>query len=197
MLTPTSLQKRLKQRNRAYVANRAAAHLRCSAQREMMTDYKKLVPEISEWDNGQGVSISDWIQMTGDYAHAVGYSVVFWPSFVEREGFIFREDVKNIDRWVKAYNGDRKTIESTANHIHLTDLHCNDMQGNTPERIQYLASVLKAFYTCKLKRDFPDRLFCVEVSGEPKAPILTFYQEKETGSESQEGIGEKHAKPSE
>ena len=61
-------------------------------------------------------------------------------------------------------------------NLHLTDLHYNDSEGNTPDRLRYLASVLKDIYTCKLKRDFPEKVFRVEVCGEPDEPILTFYQ---------------------
>jgi hypothetical protein len=145
----------------------------------MNADFKKLVPEITKWNNGQGVNISSWIEMMGDYAHAVGYSVIFWPSFIEKDGCVFRANVTNIEQWSKAYNGDRQAIESTANHFHLCDLHCNDTEGNTPERLQYLASVLKEIYTCKLKLDFPQKSFRVDVYNEAEGPVVTFYQETE------------------
>ena len=154
----------------------------------MNADFTKLVPEITKWDNGQGVSISSWIEMTGDYAHAVGYSVIFWPSFVEYNGCVFRSDVEDIDGWSKAYDGNRQIIESTASHIHLRDLHLNDTEGNCLERLQYLASVLKEIYTCKLKLDFPEKSFIVEVCGEPDSPILLFYQEDNKTAE-QPGAG--------
>ena len=146
--------------------------------KKMKTDFTKLVPEITKWNNGQGVSISDWIQMMGDYAHAVGYSLVFWPSFIEKDGCVFREDVANYNQCSKACSGNRQAIESTVNHIHLCDLHCNDTEGNTPERMQYLASILKEIYTCKLERDFPHKTFTVEVYDDPSGPILTFFQDE-------------------
>ena len=77
----------------------------------MKTDFTNLVPEITRWNNGHGVSISDWIQMMGDYARAVGYSVVFWPSFIEKDGCVFRADVTNESQCFKSCNGDRQEIE--------------------------------------------------------------------------------------
>lgn len=141
-----------------------------------MTDFNKLIPDLAKWNNGNGVSIAAWINGMGDYERAIGYSILFWPKFVEVEGCVFRADVEQIDKWLKAYDGDRRTIEATANHIHLDDLHYGDAEGKTPERLQYLASVLKEIYSCKLKRDFPQKFFRVEVGGDPAAPVLTFYQ---------------------
>lgn len=55
----------------------------------MKTDFNLLIPELKDWNNGQGIDIESWIGCMGDFEKAIGYSVIFWPSFVEIEGCVF------------------------------------------------------------------------------------------------------------
>lgn len=48
-------------------------------------DDEKLIPELSDWKkyNGKDLSIEDWIVGEGNVKFAIGYSILFWPEFVE------------------------------------------------------------------------------------------------------------------
>jgi hypothetical protein len=56
-----------------------------------MTDYTKLIPELPDWNNGKGIDVESWIDCTGNFQLAVGYSTLFWPRFVEFEDCVLRE----------------------------------------------------------------------------------------------------------
>jgi len=147
-----------------------------------MTDFKKLIPELSDWNNGKGIDIASWIGCVGDFQKAIGYSVMFWPQLEEVEGYIIKASVPNkiLQGWIQKYNGNRKAIEAMANHLHIRDLQYYGCPDITPERLAYLGTVLKDIYECKLKCQFSDKNFCVELhegdSGNIDGYELTFYQ---------------------
>lgn len=149
-----------------------------------ITDFNKLIPELQNWNNGNGIDIYSWIGCVGDFQKAIGYSVIFWPEFIEIDGGVFRKMVlpENIAKWKDSQKCDTKTIEATVNHIHLKDLHCYECSDATPERLEFLGNTLKQIYECKLKHDFPEKNFTVEFYRPEKDKndlleyILTFYQ---------------------
>ena len=150
-----------------------------------MTDYTQLIPELKKWNNGRGIDVESWIGCEGDFKKAIGYSTIFWPTFIEIEGCIVRERVRkeNVLQWITHCKGDTKSVEATVNHIHLEDLHHQDCADISPERLAYLGRVLKEIYECKLNRDYPNRKFEViyeepEVKENLSDYILTFYQTK-------------------
>lgn len=147
-----------------------------------MTNYKALIPELSDWNNGKGIDVVSWIGCVCDYEKAIGYSALFWPTFVEIDGLIVRDitSEENLKGFAKEYNGDRKKTESTVNHLHIRDIQYWGCPGATPERMGYLGNVIKAMWECKLKLDFPERNFVVEVYEGDAENIddfmVTFYQ---------------------
>ena len=46
---------------------------------------EKLIPELADWRklNGDQFSIEDWVVCEGDIKFAIGYSILFWPEFIE------------------------------------------------------------------------------------------------------------------
>jgi hypothetical protein len=147
-----------------------------------MTDYKKLIPELSDWNNGAGIDVVSWIGCEGDFAKAIGYSAIFWPEFVEIEGLVVRseETEERVNGFLKQCGGDRKGTESLINHLHIRDIQYWGCPGATPERLAFLGRILKETYECKLKRDFPNRKFTVELSEGDAEDLdgfmITFYQ---------------------
>jgi hypothetical protein len=152
----------------------------------MKTDFNQLIPELNDWNNGKGIDVESWIGCIGDFEKAIGYSVIFWPSFVEIEGCVVRGGAsrESVLQWLAHCHGDRKGVEATINHLHLQDLHHAHCEDNNPERLAYLGRILKEIYECKLKRDFPEKSFVVSFD-EPAdktdvlSYILTFYQEEQ------------------
>lgn len=151
-------------------------------------DFNHLIPELKDWNDGKGIDIQSWIGIIGNFQKAIGYSAIFWPTFVEIEGCIVRGGIPpenvlraNVLLWLKQFKGDRIRVEAMVNHLHIEDLHQGECKDSSPERLSYLGKVLEEIYDCKLKRDFPNKTFNV-VFDEPENKedlngyILTFCQ---------------------
>jgi hypothetical protein len=57
----------------------------------MATPPSSLIPELADWNNGNGIDLGSWIGHMGDLNLAIGYSTLFWPKFVLFEDLILRE----------------------------------------------------------------------------------------------------------
>ena len=141
-----------------------------------------LIAELPQWNTAENdVDGRDWIGMKGSYDLAIGYSLIFWPTFhvvggCVRTGAWTAEDIARAKPVPQA---ERRHVEALHNHIHMADLHLND-GSLTEARARYLGRTLKAIYEVKLKADFPDRSFTVYFADEPDLDILeyqlTFWQ---------------------
>jgi|SRR6266851_6502430 len=147
-----------------------------------MIDFNELIPELHDWNNGEGIDIESWIGCEGNFRLAVGYSIIFWPQFVQFEGYVLREgfSVESLRGFERQRDGDRRSIEAVMNHLHITDIqhyHCED---KTRERIVYLGRVLRDIYRAKLARQFPERHFEVLFDDSYREDLtdyeITFYQ---------------------
>lgn len=49
--------------------------------------------EPARRNNGKDMDLEGWIAGSGNYALAIGYATVFWPRFVEIDGYIAREGI--------------------------------------------------------------------------------------------------------
>lgn len=123
-----------------------------------------MVSELSEWNNGQGISLESWVECVGNFKLAVGYSTLFWPEFVLFEDYILREgfDLGSLRGFEKQQNGNRGAVEWVMNHLHIADIHSNDQESATEDKIRYLGNTLKEIYEYKLRSQFPDRPCTVE-----------------------------------
>jgi hypothetical protein len=109
-----------------------------------------LIPEIE----GSPCEPEQWSFATSNTKVAIGFSNLFWPSFIEFEGILFRESIEpigqefsaNVADWMKRLNDDRGQVERILNHIHLIDLmieRSNPSSPEQPEQMSYLAHVLR------------------------------------------------------
>ena len=48
----------------------------------MKTDFHKLIPELKDWNNGDGIDVQSWIECVGSFQKAIGYSTMFWPEWL-------------------------------------------------------------------------------------------------------------------
>ena len=143
-------------------------------------DFAELIAELPRWNNGAGIDPEAWISCMGNYELAIGYSLVFWPRFVEFEDYVLRHDFE--ERALRSVEacaaGNRQGVEALMNHLHLNDLHYE--QAATETQLRYLGRILKATHEAKLGIDFPDRRFNVDFNDEPgldaEAYELTFFQ---------------------
>jgi hypothetical protein len=129
-----------------------------------MTNFNKLIPELKEWDEGKGIDPKSWICCVGNFQMTIGYSTVFWPKFIEVDGFVVADDVDRdrVRMCLEEWKGDRERAQRTANYLSIENLHHAECEDASPERFAYLGSVLRETYEQKLKRDYPDRTFVVE-----------------------------------
>lgn len=139
--------------------------------------------ELGAWNGGGGIDLESWIGCEGRFALAIGYAAVFWPTFVEMDGYVVRSSVSknSLESWASQPGATRQSVEAMVNHKHLADLQHVGCADCSSDKLAVLGRVLKEIYEVKLSRDFPDRAFCVTLH-EPEDPEnlqayeLTFWQ---------------------
>lgn len=152
---------------------------------EPPTDFTALIPELPDWNNGEGIDAEAWISCAGSYELAIGYSLIFWPSFERFGRYVFRSGGftgETVRKWEQACDGERRRIEALVNHIHISDIHYGT--GPSETQLRYLGRILKAVYEAKLARDFPELAFTVSFNDEPGLDNedyeLTFWQKEDS-----------------
>ncbi|PQZ78623.1 MULTISPECIES: hypothetical protein [unclassified Brevundimonas] len=144
-----------------------------------MVSDSDLIPDAKLWNNGRGIDLESWIAMNGNYDLAVGYSLLFWPEFVEIDDYVLRQGSTeaNLREWEKR-GGGRKAIEAVINHIHIADIHYGASVSEV--QLRHLGRALQAIYQQKLAADYPERAFEVHFNDEPGLDSidyeLTFFQ---------------------
>jgi len=140
--------------------------------------------ELAAWNNGAGIDLESWIGCEGRFALAVGYTTVFWPTFVEIGGYVVRSSVSedSIKSWASSEGATRQSVEAMVNHEHLADFQYLGCPDCSADKLLVLGNVLKEIYEAKLAYQFPGRKFCVSLY-EPQDPNdlrayeITFWQE--------------------
>jgi hypothetical protein len=150
-----------------------------------MEDYSTLIPELKDWNNGNGIDVEAWIGCVGSFQLAIGYSTLFWPKFVEFEGYVFRESfsIEGLRQWERQ-GIDRRSIEAVMNHLHIADTHSTACEDISRERIVYLGRLLREIHQVKLQWQFPGRRFTVLFDDSHHEELtdyqLTFFQTPST-----------------
>ncbi len=148
-------------------------------------DWNELIPELKTW--ALPISPKMLAACEGRYPVAIGYLTVFWPSFVEYDGMVFRgeeldeEEVESVSGWLTTTKGNKQRVEATLNHFHILDLqHPGIWSDATEAQIRFIGQTLKETWAAKLARDFPAKHFVVElVEGTSEKLVdyqVTFYQ---------------------
>jgi hypothetical protein len=90
---------------------------------------------------------------------AVGYASVYWPEFVEFDGYILPKGFSETSlRGFEAREGtSRKSVESVMNHLHIADVQHVGCKDISKDKIVLLGKVLKEIYQANLQWQFPDR----------------------------------------
>ena len=132
---------------------------------EPSPDFSELIPELAQWNDGSGIDAEMWIRHVGNYELATGYSLIFWPRFVQFDGYVLHEgfSVETL-RVFEEMATDRWSVEAVMNHLHIADLHYNSKASTS--QIRHLGRLLKDIYEVKLRRDFPDARFTVDFDDE-------------------------------
>jgi hypothetical protein len=144
-----------------------------------------MIAELSAWNNGNGISLEEWTECSGNFKLAVGYAALFWPKFVLFEDYIFRENftTDTVRGFEKQNNGNKQRVEWIINHLHLDSIQHHGCKDISEDKIVLIGRVLKEIWEAKLLWQFPDRPCQVEFyEPEDKKNLveyqLSFWQKK-------------------
>lgn len=120
--------------------------------------------ELEAWNNDNGIDLESWVGCAGRFSLAVGYISLFWPEFVEFEGYILKAGFteEGIRAFENQEGATRKTIEWVNNHLHLADIQYVGCEDISKDKLILLGNTLKEIYEAKLKWQFPDKPCIVE-----------------------------------
>jgi hypothetical protein len=115
--------------------------------------------ELAAWNNGSGIDLKSWVGCEGNFRLAVGYSAIFWPEFVEFEGYILRAgfSIESLRAFENRGENDRASVETVMNHLHIADIQYHGCPDASPDKLLRLGTALKEIYEAKLQWQFPSR----------------------------------------
>jgi hypothetical protein len=118
-----------------------------------------LTRELARWNDGRGISISDWICCVGRYDHFVAFARLLWPEFVEYDGRLYISDFFLEERLRRslAAGATNSAAQAMINALDITTLFSSAGVEPEQDELLYLADMLRQTWTAKLQRDFPDR----------------------------------------
>lgn len=136
----------------------------------------RLLPELAQWNNGKGIAPEDWICAIGRYDHALAYALLFWPEFVLHDDCLFLEAPapERYREWMKCCHGNKSAVEAMANHRHIADLFPNSEFEADESILVVLGRLLQEMWSCKLRREFPQRPVQVEFASNGSGGLLQY-----------------------
>jgi hypothetical protein len=134
--------------------------------------------ELSAWNNGTGIDLETWVANHGRFSLAVGYASIFWPEFVEFDGYILRKGFseESLRGFERQQNGNRLPVEATMNHLHIADIQHYNCEDASKDKLLMLGNVLKEIYEAKLQWQFPDKPCTVKFFTPDDPEDLTGYE---------------------
>jgi hypothetical protein len=143
-----------------------------------MNTPESMKAELSRWNNGAGIDLEAWTSCTGNFSLAVGYLTVFWPTFVEFEGYILRSGftVDSLREFEKQAGATPKSVEAVLNHLHIALLHQHDDDPLAGDKVAILGEALCEIYRAKLAAQFPRKPCTVELYRPDKDGDIHDYQ---------------------
>lgn len=127
-----------------------------------MAEVTDVLPELRLWNKGAGISPDDWIYLEGRADHALGFSSLFWPEFLEFDGYVLRAplDVGRLRSWERAGHS-RQQVETAMNAFLFDHMFPDDgtEPGLKSVQLKRLATIMADMLAAKLNRDFPGRRF--------------------------------------
>lgn len=115
--------------------------------------------ELSAWNDGKGISLSEWICSIGRYDHFIGYSSLIWPKFREYKNRIYISDFFDEDRLNEMLNSGTtpRDAQIFMNILDLSQIFQYEKENVRDDVILYLAQILTESWTAKLKLDYPTK----------------------------------------
>jgi hypothetical protein len=123
------------------------------------------LPDFAEWAawHSSEVDFPTYLEDHGGWELAVAFADLFWPEFVEVDGFVLRAHAYSSEKlahWRRDPRLERRDIELVINHLHLGDLFLNAPWHPAYEPlVPYFARILAGTWAAALAQRFPDRQF--------------------------------------
>lgn len=144
---------------------------------EINMNYFELIPELKKWDNDPNKAFHKWLCCIGNLEHAIGYSQLFWPNFIEYQNCVFLEQNFTKDafnEWNTTLKNNLTNVESTLNHIHLSEAFGNPDMSSNERQLYFLGNLLFEMWKCKLRLNFPKKTFIIDFTKGSKDNLLNF-----------------------
>ena len=111
----------------------------------------------------------------------MAYTALFWPKFVEFEGYILRDgfNLDNLRSWEAQQDVGRQQIERAVNLLDVGFLFYNSKEPGTAmleARTVWMLNTMAEFYATKLQRDFPSKKFEVSRLDDENDGAISFCQ---------------------
>lgn len=134
--------------------------------------------ELQSWNGGEGINLESWVGCEGNYSLAIGYLEIFWPEFLEFEGYVLRKNFseESLRSFELSLGGNRSAVEAVMNHLHISSLHYYGCADLTKDKVVILGQSLSEIYASKLKWQFPSRDFKIEFYTPENEDNLEEYQ---------------------
>lgn len=126
-----------------------------------------------EGEDTRNFTVLDFVGAFGSPLLALAYSKLFWPDFVEFNEMVFLTD--SVDgtalrpdtaERIKSYRATGRSKEETEKSFNLFEIPSSffnrGSDDTSDEADEQLAQLLTITWSCKLKRDFPERIFFTE-----------------------------------
>src|SRR4051812_441267 len=154
-----------------------------------------LLPIYQEYravEGNEDISLWTYVNMRADLDLAIAFSKLYWPDFVEIEGYVFLAETYNhtlFQLWKHDPKIERHEIEAFCNTVRIRDRFLNSSEilerptSNlfSDALLDYFAQVLMKCWRHALTEVFPERKFVFESWRDNEglggvSPEITFYQ---------------------
>ena|SRR5688572_4770184 len=124
-----------------------------------MNTPESMKADLAAWNDGDGIDLEFWISCVGNFSLAIGYLTIFWPEFVEFEGYILRKgfSVDSLRGFEESCARDKKAVEAVMNHLHIGDIQQYGCEDFSKDKAILLGSKLKEIYGARMQWQFPDK----------------------------------------
>ena len=130
---------------------------------------------MESWDN---------LYLAGSFRDAIAYASLIWPKFVLTNGMVFLAEEARVqpklanpaETLMTVFRGDRQEMERQFNLVEISQLYAPRPDLDDPESERSLAALLATTWATKLRNDFPQWRFQVDVlEDSPDELWIRFY----------------------
>ncbi|WP_395502335.1 hypothetical protein [Ectopseudomonas mendocina] len=134
------------------------------------------------WADKESVSLGSYVSDELHPEDALIFSKLLFPDFVEVDGCVVLKskfDMNNFLIWMAKMDGVTSSVERILNHTHMYDIFGGCEDDVSDLIFEQLGRVIAFSWGQALKKNFPEKIFCVDFSFSDTdyGPVVTFWQE--------------------